>query len=417
MPPAPPGATVIDPGSEPTRYPTGIRGFVDDDDVGHDSFEEGPVVAHDDHGPRPVVEEVLEGAERVEVEVVGRLVEQQDIRVLGEHEHQLQPPSFASGKLGDRRVLGCGVEPEPFEQRLVPPIGGAGTAGEGIDEPMVGIEIDAELVEVAEAHRRAVFDGAGCRRRPPSHGVEQGRLARAVRSDDAEALVGVQRKGESLDQASSARLDADVFELDHPVPESRCVGVKHQRVVAQGATGVGGLELLRPTDVGLGLAGACRGAAQQPLTLASGEIAAHGFGALVGSLTLFSGLEVGAVTPVVDVESALVDLEHAGRDRVEQVAVVGDAQEATGERGESFLEPVDRVDVEMIGRFVEDEQIGRRDQGLGQRDPALLPAAQRRDGLLEPTAETETVEHGRGFPRIAYCLERGRFSDPGTLQQ
>jgi len=50
--------------------------------------------------------------------------------------------------LGDRRVLGRGVEPEPFEQRLVPPIGGAGTAGEGIDELLEAVLLQAEVLEL-----------------------------------------------------------------------------------------------------------------------------------------------------------------------------------------------------------------------------------------------------------------------------
>ena len=46
--------------------------------------------------PRPVVEERFEGAERVEIEIVGRLVEHQQVRLGRQHHHQLQPTTLAA---------------------------------------------------------------------------------------------------------------------------------------------------------------------------------------------------------------------------------------------------------------------------------------------------------------------------------
>ena len=40
---------------------------------------------------------------------------------------------------------------------------------------------------------------------------------------------------------------------------------------------------------------------------------------------------------------------------------------------EFVLQPLDRIDVEMVGRLVEHEQVGIGDQCPGQRDPLLLP--------------------------------------------
>ena len=53
---------------------------VDRQHVGHRALEEGAVVADDDDRAGPVLEDVLQDSERVEVEVVGRLVEQQHVR-------------------------------------------------------------------------------------------------------------------------------------------------------------------------------------------------------------------------------------------------------------------------------------------------------------------------------------------------
>ena len=48
--------------------------------VGH-ALEEVAVVGDDDEGARPAVEDVLERGQRLDVEVVGRLVEDEDVRL------------------------------------------------------------------------------------------------------------------------------------------------------------------------------------------------------------------------------------------------------------------------------------------------------------------------------------------------
>ena len=63
---------------EPAHLAVALEG----EDVGGDPVEEPPVVADDDRAAGERLERVLQGAQRVDVEVVGRLVEQQDVRRL-----------------------------------------------------------------------------------------------------------------------------------------------------------------------------------------------------------------------------------------------------------------------------------------------------------------------------------------------
>ena len=44
----------------------------------------------------PAVEVVLDHRQRVDVEVVGGLVQQQDVRLVEEHAENLKPPPFAA---------------------------------------------------------------------------------------------------------------------------------------------------------------------------------------------------------------------------------------------------------------------------------------------------------------------------------
>src|SRR5690606_14456492 len=69
---------VARPRDEPPGPAAGAAVTVHHQHVGHGALQEGPVAAHHHQGPGPVLEEVLQGAEGVEVEVVRGLVEQQD---------------------------------------------------------------------------------------------------------------------------------------------------------------------------------------------------------------------------------------------------------------------------------------------------------------------------------------------------
>ena len=147
-PPAPaPGAPAVRPRrARRARLPPAVAAghppagvlAVDDEDVLHRPFEERAVVADDHERARPVVEEVLEHAQRVEVEVVGGLVEQQHVRPGPQREQELQPPPLAAGQQPDRGPLGVGVEPEPLEQAGVLPVGLPGRAGDGLATRIVG---------------------------------------------------------------------------------------------------------------------------------------------------------------------------------------------------------------------------------------------------------------------------------------
>ncbi len=70
-------------------------------------------------------------------------------------------------------------------------------------------------------------------------------------------------------------------------------------------------------------------------------------------------------------------------------------------RGEVAREPVDALDVEVVGRLVEQQQLGAVEQQLGERDPPALAAGERRDRRVEPLREAldadaaeQPVEHG-----------------------
>jgi hypothetical protein len=95
---------------------------------------------------------------------------------------------------------------------------------------------------------------------------------------------------------------------------------------------------------------------------------------------LLLGLEEAVVAVVLD-EARVLELDGAGDHAVEEVAIVRDDDGRAGVGLEVLLQPLGRADVEVVGRLVEQDQVGLADQQLGQRD-AHLPATRERQGAL-----------------------------------
>ena len=73
--------------------------------------------------------------------------------------------------------------------------------------------------------------------------------------------------------------------------------------------------------------------------------------------------------------AAALELEHGGRHRLEEPAVVRDEDHGRVDRLQQLLEPLDRLDVEVVRRLVEEQQVGlrRRARARARRASARRP--------------------------------------------
>ena len=122
-----------------------------------------------------------------------------------------------------------------------------------------------------------------------------------------------------------------------------------------------------------------------------------GIGAEPAALVFLIGLEV-AFEPF-DVAVAL-EGEDVGGKTVEEPAVMGDDHGATREVHQGFLQGAQRIDVEIVGRFVEEQDVGFALQHLGEMHPVALAAGEDADlFLLVGAFEIEGAAHRhQGFP-------------------
>ena len=77
-----------------------------------------------------------------------------------------------------------------------------------------------------------------------------------------------------------------------------------------------------------------------------------------------------------------LERQDVGRDPVEEPAVVADDDHAAGERLEARLQRAQRVDVQVVGRLVEQQHVAARLEQLREVDAVPLPSRQRADELL-----------------------------------
>lgn len=85
----------------------------------------------------------------------------------------------------------------------------------------------------------------------------------------------------------------------------------------------------------------------------------------------------------VDLRAVGVQVEHLVDDRLDEVDIVRDDDEAAAVGLQVVPQPDDRVGVEVVRRLVEQQGVGVREEDAGQLDTAALTAGERVQGLAE----------------------------------
>ena len=92
---------------------------------------------------------------------------------------------------------------------------------------------------------------------------------------------------------------------------------------------------------------------------------------------------VGGVAALERLDDSVVHLPRRGRHLVEEPAVVGHQQQPAGVAGPALPQvggqPGDALDVEVVGRLVERDDVPVADQQRRQLDPPPLATAERAD--------------------------------------
>jgi hypothetical protein len=74
---------------------------------------------------------------------------------------------------------------------------------------------------------------------------------------------------------------------------------------------------------------------------------------------------IGAAAGVLDPAAVALAGDNRRHHAVEEIAVVGDQQHRAGVIGQLLLQQVERLQIEIVGRLVENQQVGRAGEGAG----------------------------------------------------
>src|SRR5439155_15065601 len=192
------------------------------------------VVRDDDERALVGLQRLGQRLAHLDVEVIGRLVEQQQIRALAHQQRQSEPRFFAAGKLAHWRQDAVAAEveaPEKIAQLLL--------ARCRLQLPHVPQRrfvqtqlLDLVLREVADAKTLRSQPLAGKQRNLAGDAAQQRRLARAVGPEESDALAGEYRPVDSGEYRPGGITERGVIELEQLArPDLRRGKLERERAV------------------------------------------------------------------------------------------------------------------------------------------------------------------------------------------
>ena len=161
-------------------------------------------MADDQDGTVIIGDHFLQQVERFEIQIVGRLVEDQQVRAPRKFTGQQEPRAFAARQRADERIDDAGIEQEllqiPDDMLLdAEHFDPVAAVGEHLAHGFVRSHQAALLVDDDTVERLGERDRAAVGREFAGEQLEQRRLARTVCTDDADAITALDTQCEVLD--------------------------------------------------------------------------------------------------------------------------------------------------------------------------------------------------------------------------
>jgi len=324
--------------------------------------------------------------------VIGWLVEQQQVGALPDHHGQYQSRFFATAHGADGLLHHVAVEVEAAQKAAQVLLAGgflgsgahfAGEAHHVLQRRILRTQhVQFLLREVADVQALAFGDGTGQRTHFACDGLHQRRFALAIGAQNTDALarlnrlahVGQDGLGHVVDDVAEARVAdrqhriGDVARLLELESE---VGFGQQRRHFFHA-----LQRLHAALCLLGLAGLGLEAVDELLQVGDLVLLLGERRLLQCSLLGAQGFE-GAVVAAVACQLRIGDVQRDVGHGIEKLAIVADDDHGAGVLLQPGFEPDQCVQVQVIGRFVEQQQIAGAHQRACQLQ-AHAPAAGKR---------------------------------------
>ena len=84
---------------------------------------------------------------------------------------------------------------------------------------------------------------------------------------------------------------------------------------------------------------------------------------------------IGAIVAAVFLDPAPAHLPDAVDDTIQEVTIMADNEQSAGPEPKRAFQPFNRLDIQVVGRLVQDQEIGLFQKQTGQQGACLLTAA------------------------------------------
>ena len=311
-----------------------------------------------------------------DVQIVGRLIEQQHVAALEQRLGQMQTTAFTTGQTANLLLLILALEVEPSE---VSPrwhfeaadIDDVQTLGDFFPDVVRAFQRFAGLLDIGHLDGLADDDFTAVGLLLAGNHPEQRRFTGTVGADDADDGTGGHDETEIIDQHPVAVALGDVLELEHRIAQP----LSHRNEDFLGFVAllvVVGAELFKALQTRLALGLAPLRVLTHPLQLLADGPLTSRFARLFGLESVFFLIEPVGVIALVRNTLTAIEFENPLGRVVEEVAIVRDRNDRTGELGQKHLQPFDAFGIKVVGGLVEQQHIGARQQQAAQGHPTLF---------------------------------------------
>ena len=228
----------------------------------------------------------------------------------------------------------------------------------------------AHLVKVGDLQVGSLPDSAFVGLQLAQDHLEQRGFARAVRADQAYLVPAQDRPGKVVDDGFVAKGFAHPLQFRHDlalVPVGTTGGDVHADAAHDFAAGLpSGAQLLQAADAALAASAARFHTAPNPhFFLCQQLVGLGGDHRLLRQLLLFLDLVLGKVTRV-GAQLTAVQLHDAGGYTVKERPVVGDGHDAAREVQQQVFQPLDGIQIQVVGGLVQQQHVRACHQCLCQ---------------------------------------------------
>ena len=253
--------------------------------------------------------------------------------------------------------------------------------------------MNALLIHVIELGQHAHFSAAASRFQLAKHNAKQAGFTEAVPAADADAHAGLEVEVEPVDQLLAAQLKLDVDQVHHAVGQlaRRRDDQLHLQILVRPLRVFDPVKLVH-TELGLGrprlwpTANPVQFPTQKPFPFQLQRL-----------FVFHSGefrLEIVRVVALVQVKPAGLQLNDMVANLVEKIPVMRRHQKRSTIFFQKLRHPLDRVGVEMVRRFVEDQQIRVGNDRPAECNAPFFSAGQ---GAHQPLGLRRVEVRHRGF--------------------